>query len=217
MKLRSLIAVSLLVPAVALAAPSGSGSKSRPAPVKPSAVSSTTGSGQLQGLQVGGFVGYETDDASGLGLRLDGEIPFRDLSPQVKLSFVGSLGYSRLGWDFPFTDVTVNVVKIVPAARFTLPLNPQFEVFGDAGLGLAYVSVNVEQNIPGFGNYSVSDSTINLMMRLGAGAWFKANEQLKVGAMLELDPFFGDFGFNANGIGGSQNTFSLLVGAMFRI
>jgi opacity protein-like surface antigen len=218
MKLRSLVAVSLLVPAVALAAPAGSGSKSRPAPAKPAAVSSSTGSDALQGLQVGGFIGYETDDLSGLSLRLDGEIPFRDLSPQVKLSFVGSLGYSRLSWEpIPGWDFTANVMKIVPAARFTLPLNPQFEVFGDAGLGLAYVSAKVEFSEPGFGTFSASDSSLNIMMRLAAGAFYLVNPQLKLGAMIELDPVFGDYGYAGNGVGASQNTFLFQVGGMFKL
>ncbi len=214
MKLRSLVAVALLVPAAALAAPSKPGA-SKPPPARPAAASSS-GGGQLQGLQVGGFIGYETDDLSGLSLRVDGEIPFQQLSPQVKLSFVGSLGYSRLSWDVPFGDLTANVVKIVPAARFTLPLNPQFEVFGDAGLGLAYVSMKYEANV--FGQtFSASDSSLNIMMRLGAGAFYLVNPQLKLGAMIELDPVFGDYGYAANGIGGSQNTFLFQVGAMFKL
>lgn len=214
MKLRSLVAVSLLVPAVALAAPAGSKAASKPAS-RPAASTAPTGAG-LQGLQVGGWLGYETDDVGGLALRADAELPFRDLTPQLKLSFVGSLGYSRLGWDIPFGDFTANVFKLVPAARFTMPLNPQFEVFGDVGLGLAYVSVSIEQNFLGE-RFKADDSTVNIMMRFGVGAFYRVNEQLKVGAMIELDPYFGDFGFNANGVGGSQTTFNILGGAMFRI
>lgn len=209
MKLSKLLAVALLAPAVALAAPA-----KKPAPATPAA-SSTSSSG-LPGLEVGGFLGYETADFSGISLRLDGELPFRDLSPEVKLSLVGSLGYSRLSWDIPFGDVTANLLKIVPAARFTLPLNPQFALFGDAGLGLAYVSVKVEQNVPFFGNVSASDSSLNLMMRLGVGAWYYVNPQLKLGAMLELDPIFGDFGTSTGGVS-SQNTFLIQVGGMFKI
>lgn len=200
MKLRSLLAVALLTPAVALAAP---------------ARTSSTAGAPLDGLQVGGFIGYETADVSGLALRLDGEIPFRDLSPQVKLSWVGSLGYSHLTWDTFGGSFTANVLKIVPAARFTLPLNPQFDLFGDVGLGLAFVSASFDT--PFFGG-SVSDSTVNLMMRFGAGAWYHANDRLKVGAMLELDPIFGDFGFSRPGFtANSQTTFNILFGAMYRL
>ena len=199
MKLRSLLAAALLAPAVAFAAPAKSAPASNP----------------LEGLQVGGFIGYETDDVSGLSLRLDGEIPFRDLSPQVKLSFVGSLGYSRLTDSQFGADITANVFKFVPAARFTMPLNPQFSVFGDVGLGLAYVSATVSS--PFFAD--ITDSTVNLMMRFGVGGWYHVNDRLKVGAMLELDPIFGDFGFSsANGLNGSsQTTFLFQVGMMYRL
>ena len=194
MKLRTLLAVALLTPAVALAAPaSGTG---------------------VPGLQVGGFIGYETADVSGLALRADGEIPFRDLAPQVKMSWVGSLGYSHLTWDTFGGTFTANVLKLVPAARFTVPLNPQFSVFGDVGLGLAYVSGTID--VPGF--FSSTDSTLNLMMRFGVGAWYHASDRIKVGAMLELDPIFGDFGYSKNGIAAtSQTTFNFLVGMMYRL
>jgi opacity protein-like surface antigen len=226
MTLSKLLAVALLAPAVAFAAPttgtkttktsktSSSTSTARPAS---SGTSSSTSGTPLEGLEVGGFIGYETADLSGLSLRLDGEVPFRELSPQVKLSLVGSFGYSHLTWDpVPWAKFTANVFKFVPAARFTLPLNEQFSVFGDAGLGLAYIRASVDfDGFTGLG--SASASSINLMMRLGVGAWYHVNPQLKLGAMLELDPVFGDYGYAGNGIGKSQNTFLIQFGGMFKI
>jgi opacity protein-like surface antigen len=211
MKLRSLLAVALLAPAVALAAPAKSGSAAK------SAAAPTSAASPLDGLEVGGFVGYETDDVSGLSLRLDGEIPFRELSPQVKLSWVGSVGYSRLTWDYGFgASINTNVFKLVPAARFSMPLTPQFSVFGDVGLGLAYVSATIDLPAP-FSD--ITDSTINLMMRLGVGAFYQVNERMKIGAMLELDPIFGDYGFSStNGVSGSsQTTFLIQAGMMYRL
>jgi opacity protein-like surface antigen len=206
MKLSKLVAVALLAPAVAFAAPR-SGSRS----------SSTAGS-PLEGLEVGGFVGYETDDVSGLSLRLDGEVPFRQLAPQLNLSFVGSFGYSYLTWDpGPGSKFTANVLKLVPAARFTLPLNEQFSVFGDAGLGLAYVHASVKYDWYGL-HGSSSDSSLNLMMRLGVGAWYHLNPQVKLGAMLEFDPVFGDYGYSGNSFAhSSQSTFLIQIGGMFKI
>jgi opacity protein-like surface antigen len=198
MKARTLLAAmlaALLVPAAATAAPARARAASRPAQ-------------PLQGLSVGGFVGYETDDVSGLSLRLDGELPFRALSPQVNLSWVGSLGYSRLGDDLGSgVDFVANVLKFIPAARFTFPLNPQFSLFGDAGLGLYYASWEVDYP-PGFEAFEFDDSEVSLIMRLGAGAWYHVNDQTRIGAMLEFDPYFGDF---------DQTTFLLQVGAMFRL
>jgi opacity protein-like surface antigen len=217
MKIRTLLAVALLAPAVALAAPA---SKSSAAPA---ASSSPTAGTALEGLEVGGFIGYETADLSGLSLRLDGELPFRTLTQPgattpVKLSWVGSLGYSYLTWDpIPSAKMTANVFKLVPAARFTLPLNPQFSVFGDAGLGLAYVRASVDFSGPYAWVGSQSASSINLMMRLGVGGWYTVNPKLKLGAMLEFDPVFGDYGYSGYGVGASQNTFLIQVGGMFKL
>jgi hypothetical protein len=52
------------------------------------------------------------------------------------------------------------------------------------------------------------------MMRLGVGAWYQVNPQLKLGAILEIDPVFGDFGFSG---ADSQSLFSIQVGGMFRL
>jgi opacity protein-like surface antigen len=203
MKARTLLAAALaalLVPAAALAAPA----KARPA----RAAAAEPASG-MQGLSVGGFIGYETDDLSGLSLRLDGELPFRALSPQVNLSWVGSLGYSRLSDDLGGGfDFVANVVKVIPAARFTFAVNPQLSIFGDAGLGFYYASW--ELDVPSFfgGSTTVDDSEFSLLMRIGAGAWYQMNEKTRIGAMLEFDPFFGDF---------DQTTFIIQAGAMFTL
>ncbi|HEY6101475.1 MAG TPA: porin family protein, partial [Anaeromyxobacter sp.] len=53
----------------------------------------TTGSA---GMQLGTLIGFEDGNGdTGLALRLDGEFPYQALSPQVRMSFVGSLGYSH--------------------------------------------------------------------------------------------------------------------------
>jgi hypothetical protein len=188
MKVRSLFALALaalLVPAAASAAPA----KTAPA------------SSPTQGLSVGGFVGYETDDLSGVALRLDGELPYRALSPQVNLSWVGSLGLSFLSED----NVDATVFKIIPAARFTFPVNPQLSVFGDAGLGLYYASLSLD-NVPA--GFDDSDSEFSIMMRFGGGLWYQLNPQTRIGAAIEFDPYFGDF---------DQTTFIIQGGAMFRM
>jgi opacity protein-like surface antigen len=212
MKLRSLLAVALVAPVAALAAqPTGSKPASKPAasaPAKSSPAPAPAAASPLGGLEVGGFVGYETDDASGLSLRADAELPFRRLAPQLKLSWVGSIGYSYLTEDISFGSFSANVLKFIPAARFTVPLSPEFDVFGDAGLGFYYAWWKTETNVPFFGNVSSTDSTFNLMMRLGVGAWYHVNPQIKVGVLFEFDPYFGDF---------DQNTLLVQAGAMFRL
>jgi opacity protein-like surface antigen len=222
MTLRPLAAALLLVPAFPLAAPTATRPAARPgpkpaaAPAKPAA---KPADGAAGGLEVGGFAGYETADFSGLSLRADAELPVRQLARKVKLSVVGSLGYSRLTWSPGFgVKGTANVVKLVPALRFTLPVAPKLSLFADAGLGLAYVSTTIDLP-PAFNAPDVTDSTFNVMLRVGAGAWYHATERLKLGVLLELDPILGDFGFrSAAGVtSGSQTTFLAQLGAQVRL
>ncbi len=199
MNVRSLLAfalAALLIPAAGSAAPTR-GSAAKSGPIASSSPSSA--------LSIGGFVGYETDDVSGLTLRVDGELPFQALSPQVNLSWVGSIGLSHLTEDVPYGDFTANILKIIPAARFSFPLSREFSLFADAGLGLYYASWKVETNFFGF-TTSISDSELSLLMRLGGGAWYAVNPKTRIGASIELTPYFGDF---------DQNTFTIQVGAMF--
>jgi hypothetical protein len=199
MTLRTLLTVALVAPAAPLAAPAA----------KPAAPIDAQGG--LQGLSIGGFLGYETDTLSGVSLRADGELPSRDLSPWLRLSWVGSLGYARLSKKADYFGVelttTADIVKLVPAARLTVPLHPAFSVFGDLGLGLYYAKVASEtydiflrQTVPS------NESRVNVLMRLGVGGWYEVNPKLRIGGMLELDPYFGAF---------DQNTFLIQLGAMF--
>lgn len=217
MTLRPVLAALLLVPALTLAAPAPARPAPRPArpaaPAKAAASPSTTGR-----LEVGGFAGYETADFSGPSLRADAELPVRPLSRGVKLSVVGSVGYSRLTWSPGFSvEGAADVVKLVPALRFTLPVAPKVSAFADAGLGLAWVQADIDLP-PAFNAADVGDSTWNVMLRLGAGAWLHATDRLKLGVLLELDPILGDFGFaSAPGVtGGSQTTFVAQLGAQYR-
>ena len=195
------LAALLTVPSVGSAqAKKGTGTKAQPA--RTAAASTAPAS---KALSMGGFLGYEWGDADGFQLRLDGELPFQQLTPQVSLSFVGSVGYTRGSYDFFAGDVTVQRFKLVPAARFTIPLNPQFSVFGDAGLGLHYTSVDFNYD---FFGVDTSDSDVSFMLRLGAGAFFQVNPRLRLGGSLVVDPMFGDY---------DDTTFALLVGLMYQL
>jgi opacity protein-like surface antigen len=211
MKIRTLLAVALLAPTVAAAAAPPKSKPSSPPPAQQAAPAEQSGG---SGLELGGFIGYETSDLSGLSLRLDGEYPFQALNPQIRLSFVGSIGYSHLTWDpLPGASFTANVFKFVPAARFTIPVAPQFDVFGDAGLGLAHIRASVD--FSGVGTFT--GSSTNVMMRLGVGGFYQVNPGLKLGAMLEYDPVFGNYGYSGYGVGATENTFLIQVGGMFKI
>jgi opacity protein-like surface antigen len=231
---RTLVAFALLIPSFALAAPSSApaprpvttrpGARPASAPVSKQAVATPAGAQGAPAAApwVGAFVGYETDDFAGLSLRVDGELPIRALTPRIALSLVGSLGYSRLAWD-PGYDVkaTANAVKVVPAARLTVPVAARVSLFGDVGLGLAWVAAKIDfpptANANGLAD--VNSSTSNVMMRLGVGGWYQVSEPVKIGVLLELDPIFGDFGFKSSNVvtGGSQSTFLAQAGVSVRL
>lgn len=228
MTVRPLALLVLLAPALGVAATapkpaskpaSKPAAKASAAPARPAARSAPAEAPSSGGLEVGGFAGYEAADFSGLSLRLDGELPVRRLSRKARLSLVGSIGYSRLTWR-PGYDVkgTANVGKLVPALRVTYPVARSLDVFGDAGVGFAYVGARID--LPAaYGAPSFGDHTLNLVLRIGAGAWYHATERLKLGLLLELDPFLGDFGFKSrSGVSaGRQTTFLAQAGAQYRL
>jgi hypothetical protein len=195
-----LVLALLAGPVATPAAPAEPGAGARPA-------SATAPRGGA--LAVGGFVGYETDDLSGLSLRLDGELPFTALAPQLDLSLVGSIGFSRLTDEQGVLDFSANILKVVPAARFSFAVQPKLTLFADGGLGLYYSSWTIENTR--FGGQT-DDGELGIVMRLGAGAWYAVNPNARVGAMIELDPYFGDVILEAD-----QTTFLIQVGAMFTL
>ena len=211
MHVRSLFAVALAAllvgPATAHAAAQKAQTKQAAAPAK---AAPATASPAPQ-WSVGGWVGYEMGDLDGLQLRFDAIMPYKKLSPQIGLSFVGSVGYSYLTHsESAFgvgVDSTANVLKFVPAARFTLPVSPELSFFGDAGLGLYWASLSTKVDF-GFGSTSASDSAFGFMLRFGVGGLYQLNPKTQLGAALVLDPMFGDY---------DDTTFSFLVGATFKI
>ena len=134
--------------------------------------------------QVGAAVGAEFGDLDGVALRGDVVVPLQQLDRQTTLSFVGLAGLTL----FSEGDVDATVFKLVPAARLSLDLAPQFTVYGDAGLGLYFADVD-------FGPFG-DDSEVGLVMRFAAGGLVAITPTVKVGAELALNPYFGDYDDN---------------------
>jgi hypothetical protein len=202
MPTRTFFAVVL---AALVAAPSAAGAQTKRSTRTASRPAAEATSAPGDAMSVGGFVGYEWGDhISGFQLRADGELPFQQLSPQVKMSFVGSVGFTHSTYS-PFGfDTTVNRLKLVPAARFTIPVNPQIGVYGDAGIGLHYTSLTVD-----FGQFGkTTDSGIGLLLRFGAGGFFQVNPRLRLLGELVLDPTFGTY---------HETSLALLVGLMYQL
>lgn len=156
-------------------------------------------------LSLGALVGYEWgDQVDGFQLRLDGELPFEQLSPTVKVSFVGSAGFTHSTYGIAGLDLTVNRLKLVPAARFTVALDAAVSVFADAGLGLHYTSVTWN-----FGNLGrTTDSGIGLMVRLGVGGWYRVSPRTRILGALVFDPTFGTY---------HESSVALLAGFMYQL
>jgi opacity protein-like surface antigen len=159
------------------------------------------------GTEIGAFIGLEDGDGdTGFSLRLDGEFPYSALNPDVRLSFVGSVGWSRWDFDTGFggADASLNILKFVPAARFSFGRSPTLRPYADAGIGLYYARQSVD--IPGFGSDSSSD--VSILMRFAGGLQFQLSPTMSLGAEIGLTPYFGDV---------DDTTFSLMFGAMFRM
>ncbi|HSN92555.1 MAG TPA: outer membrane beta-barrel protein [Anaeromyxobacteraceae bacterium] len=150
---------------------------------------------------------------TGLALRLDGTFSSMPLSPRIRLSWIGSLGFTRFSDSYtdPFFAETVetsaNVLKIVPAARFSIPLSPAFELYGDAGLGLFIDFWSYSETGIG-GTFEDSGTEIGLMMRFAVGGTFAVSPGFRLGAELGLNPYFGDV---------DDETLSAMVVAHFRL
>jgi len=196
------LAALLAVPAVAGAQAKRSTTSAKASRATPAASSSAPN------LSVGGSLGYEFGNADGFALRLDGELPFQMLAPKVALSFVGSLGYTRFSENIPYGDVKTNLFKLVPAARFTMPVAPEVDLYGDGGLGLYHYSSTAKTNVPFLGTMEASTSGFGFMLRFGAGAFYKINPKVKLSAELGLSPYFGDV---------DTTDFTIMLGAMFAI
>lgn len=164
------------------------------------------------GTSIGALVGFEDGNGdTGLALRLDGEFAYQALSPQVRMSFVGSLGFSRWTYNpgfFSDLNATLSIFKVTPAVRFSFGQSAVFRPYADAGLGLHYARFSVKQRDV-FGNvYTASDSDLSLHLRFAGGLLFQVSPTVALGAEIDLIPYFGSV---------DDTTFALMFAASFRM
>lgn len=204
MHTRTLLAVAVVA---LVAAPSSSRAQTRRSPrAQSDRPAAAQPAAPAEGLSVGGLVGWEWGEGEldGFQLRADGELPFQQLTPQLKMSFVGSVGYTRSSFGYFGNDLTVSRLKLVPTARFTFPVSPELSVFGDAGIGLHYTWWSFDTST----GLQTSDSNIGLLLRLGAGGAYQLNPRLRVLGELVIDPTFGEQ---------DETSFAVLVGLMYQL
>lgn len=192
--------IALVVTVLGLVVPLGAEAQSQQRPRRPVSTAHTGAT------YIGGLIGPEfADGDTGLGLRFDGQMPITDLAPSLRLDGVLSIGYSHFSESNRFFEVSTNILKLVPAARFVVPVAPQFGLYGDVGIGIYYASTNVEDRQLGFDD---DDSGGGITMRFAGGAFFDVTERLRIGGELGVNPFFGDI---------DDNTVSMLFSLMYRL
>ncbi len=212
------LALALVVTAAA-AAPGAADAQSHRTGARGGATSSpgsTTTNPLFAGepLRLDALLGFEfVDGNTGFRLRVDGETGIKKLAPNLRLSGVLSLGFSHFSDDQSAlglsVDATSNVFDLIPAARFTFDLAPRFSVYGDAGLGLYYISTSVKTTFPPpYGSSPASDSAFGVTVRLAPGAYYAIDDRMRIGAELGLNLHLGDW---------DQHSVTLLGAFSYRI
>jgi hypothetical protein len=180
-----------LTPAIALAqvAPRSASGASKP----------IVGSLEL-GAGIGLGIPFESGIGAGFKLNFDGFYGVTQLAPGVVLQAGGNIGWTHNGGDF---DASYNFFDFLPTARFRFAAGPQLFFYGDAGLGLAIVSVSVTS----FG-FSTSDSSAAFLVKLGGGLGYSVTPELS----LTFEP-----AFNFYVKDGSITQFTMLAGVLYRL
>lgn len=166
-------------------------------------------------MSMGVLVGFESGDGdTGIALRFDGILDQKKLSPKALLSGVLSFGFTRFSDSAtdPFGDsveASLNLFKVVPAARFTFDVAPQFDLYLDAGLGMYFglAAVRIEDDL---GNeiFDDSDNAFGAAMRIGGGALIELSPTFHLGFDMAFNPYFGDY---------EETDFTLMGQAVFRM
>lgn len=141
---------------------------------------------QTRGFWLGGLVGLEAGNETGLQLRVDGEVPITRFTPKLQLAGVASASFANLSHD-------LKVFEIMPAARITYEATRQFGAYGDVGLGLFHAWVD-------------DSSDTGAVMRFLGGGYYQVNPKLRVVGEIGVHPHFGDY---------DDTTFTLMAGAKF--
>jgi hypothetical protein len=185
--------LTLLLAPPASAAPAKKAAPAKAAPAAaPTAAPAAGGGLDLSKASVSAYLGGEFGDLDGFYLRADGSLPIMPLTPKVDLLGVVSLGFTHLGADIPYGDISWNMLRVTAAARAQMAVAPQIEVFADAGLGFYFGGWSSEADLPLYGTVEADDTTGGVTMRFAAGGLYQLNEQMKLAAELGLNPYFGD-------------------------
>jgi Outer membrane protein beta-barrel domain len=201
------------VPAAKTQAP-----KAAPAQRTPAAIQAATADYALVGrLEYAGGLGLAIPFESGVnaGFKVAGGAFYglQTLKPGLVLQVGGTVGWTYNGYPSPI-DGSLNTFEVLPTARLRLAVQPRLFVYGDGGLGLAFV--HSRSTMPGFPaippfpaipSTTVSNTDAALLLKLGGGIGYDIQPNLS----LTFEP-----AFNIYMKSGSMTQFTMLVGALYR-
>jgi opacity protein-like surface antigen len=189
-------------------------SKTTAAPVQraPAAIQAAPAESDLIGrFEYEGGLGlaipFESGVNAGFKLAAGAFYGLQTLKPGLVLQVGGSVGWTYNGFASPL-DGSINTIELLPTARLRMAVQPKLFVYGDGGLGLAFVHEKV--TIPGFFGFPGASSSATdaaLLIKLGAGIGYELQPNLS----LVFEP-----AFNIYVKSGSLTQFTMMVGALYR-
>jgi hypothetical protein len=130
-------------------------------------------------LDFAGFLALDIPTESGvsIGPRVTGEAMYNvmDLAPQLRLAVGGRLSFAYHSGDF---DSTFWGLDFVPDAKIKFAVMDKLAVYGDLGMGLAYIHASA-------GNFS--DSTVSFTVQFGGGASYAITPNLNLLGEVRFD------------------------------
>jgi opacity protein-like surface antigen len=150
---------------------------------------------------------FESGVNTGFKLAAGAFYGLQTLKPGLVLQVGGSIGWTYNGFASPL-DGSINTIELLPTARLRMAVQPKLFVYGDGGLGLAFVHEKI--TIPGFFGFPGASSSATdaaLLLKLGAGIGYELQPNLS----LVFEP-----AFNIYVKSGSMTQFTMMVGALYR-
>ncbi len=159
--------------------------------------------------------------ATSFGLRLEASRPLKPLSPTVELQLfvpftiaywgkTSSIGIPGFPTMSQTTEAKALWLAAVPCARFAfqIPRAPRLGLYADGGLGITagFAKTTTDQMFTG--RNIAAENSVGAVIRLAGSASYAVTDKLRI----DFEPIGLDFH-----IGSGSSTWSLLVGAAWRV
>lgn len=142
----------------------------------------------LGGLDFSGLIALDIPPSGfSVGPRLTGEGMYNlmDLAPNLRLAIGGRVAFAYHSWDVGFgVGGSLWMLDFVPDAKITYAINDQIGVYGDFGLGLAYMHFSSDATVFGV---SASSSDIALAVQFGGGVKYAMTPNINLLGEIRFD------------------------------